>query len=89
MTTETDRETARRLVLEYIKKYQVEGTNSNEVLIDDVLLIWITYSGYGWKAFLTTTLVNNFYFEVTFIEQKLETKINVYDKINTVIFRIE
>lgn len=78
---------ARFLVMVYINgKRKKAGRGRIKFSDDQVFLVWFSKTLKNWKALVGTTLDDNFYYEVTHNGEKNETYVDVYDKIDNVVF---
>ena len=78
MTAESYPDLAKRLVFELAKK-RLEPTDQHVTFaLDEVYVVSFTYICGGWKAFLSTTLPDGMYYEVTRHPSKNETYICSY-----------
>lgn len=73
-------ERAKLLVAQYYNK-NVEKTDGFMISsTDDVYIVWFCYILGGWKALVSTTVVDGMYYEVTHNKEKGETYLDVYKK---------
>ncbi len=81
MAVEIDhQERARLLVAQYFNK-NAEKTDATFISsTDDVYVVWYCYTLGGWKALLSTTVVDGMYYEVTYDKNKKATYLDAYKK---------
>lgn len=71
---------AKMLVAQYFNR-NVEKTDSTLIDPDeDVYIVWFCYILGGWKALVSTTVVDGMYYEVTYNREKGETYLDAYKK---------
>lgn len=73
-------ERAKLLVAQYFNR-NAEKTDQYMISsTDDVYVVWFCYVLGGWKALVSTTVVDGMYYEVTYNKEKKETYLDVYKK---------
>ena len=70
------------IFLEKAKKC-VEQT-TNEVLAEEMYIVWFCKTLQNWKALVSTDVINGVYWEVTHNGDKNETYIDMYTKTNNI-----
>lgn len=70
------------IFLEKAKKC-VEQT-TNEVLADEMYIVWFCKTLQNWKALVSTDVLNGVYWEVTHNGDKNETYVDMYTKTNNI-----
>ena len=58
----------------------VEVTDNKKITEDDVFVVWFCKTLQNWKAFVSTTVSDGMYYEVTHNGDKGETYLDVYKK---------
>ena len=67
------------LVAQYFNK-NAEKTDQYLIETEDVYVVWFCYILGGWKALISTTVVDGMYYEVTYDKVKKATYIDAYKK---------
>ena len=70
---------ARQIVLQYYDEHR-DVTDSKELNIDDVYVVWFSKTLQNWKALVSTTASDGMYYEVTYNGDKHEAYLDVYKK---------
>ena len=70
------------IFLEKAKKC-VEQT-TNEVLAEEMYIVWFCKTLQNWKALVSTDVINGVYWEVTHNGDKNETYVDMYTKTNNI-----
>ena len=76
---ETFMNKAKRLVCDYFNSRR-DKSDSRELCIDDVYIVWWCKTLQNWKALLSTTFSDGMYYEVTYNGDKHETYLDAYKK---------
>jgi hypothetical protein len=78
-------ERAKLLVAQYFNK-NAEKTDARMISsTDDVYVVWFCFILGGWKALVSTTVVDGMYYEVTHNRAKGETYLDVYKKWENIV----
>jgi hypothetical protein len=73
---------------ELVWGYIIDGLDENSITPEfKIFTVWFSKTLQNWKAILGTTLPDNLLYEVTYNGDKMETYIDVYDKIDNVCIR--
>lgn len=75
----TPSEKACFLVAQYFNR-KAEKTDQMLLTTNDVYIVWFCYILGGWKALVSTTIVDGMYYEVTYNKEKGETYLDAYKK---------
>lgn len=75
---------AKNLVRSYAESHL---DKSDDIPGFDVYVVWFCYILGGWKALVSTSLLDGMYYEVTYNRNKRETYLDVYKKFDNVVFR--
>ena len=75
------------IFLEKAKKC-VEQT-TNEVLAEEMYIVWFCKTLQNWKALVSTDVLNGVYWEVTHNRDKNETYVDTYTKTNNICVKGE
>lgn len=78
MTRPEDR--ARTLVAQYYNREQDKRDIQTYIHVEDVYIVWFCYTLGGWKALVSTTVLDEMYYEVTYDFVKKKTYIDAYKK---------
>jgi hypothetical protein len=79
-------DTARRLVYEYISNVQYPKSSAGvDLKLDDIYVVFFTYTLGNWKAMVSTRAFDGLYYEVTHNDASSETYLDAYQKINNVV----
>ena len=70
---------ARQIVLQYYDEHR-DVTDSKELNINDVYVVWFSKTLQNWKALVSTTASDGMYYEVTYNGDKHEAYLDVYKK---------
>ena len=70
---------AKQIVVDYFNEY-VEKTDNKKITGDDVFVVWFCKTLQNWKAFVSTTVSDGMYYEVTHNGDKGETYLDAYKK---------
>ena len=70
---------ARQLVVDYFNKH-VDVTDSKQITLDDVFVVWFSKTLQNWKALVSTTVSDGMYYEITHNGDKGETYLDAYKK---------
>lgn len=76
----SNQERAKLLVAQYFNK---SAEKTDAVMItstDDVYVVWYCYTLGGWKALLSTTVIDGMYYELTYDKIKKVTYLDAYKK---------
>lgn len=83
----TERQTkARILVAHYFNERREEPDEIPELTLKDVHIVWFSKTLDNWKALVITDVPDNVYYEVTYNGRKRETYLDVYKKIENIIY---
>ena len=80
------------LCLEKVKNYannHLDKSDSIQISIDDVFVVWSCKTLQNHKALLSTTLHDGMYYELTFNGDKKELYLDAYKKFENVCYEIE
>jgi hypothetical protein len=77
---------AKNLVGAYAQSHLDKSDDIGEF---DVYVVWFCYILGGWKALVSTSLLDGMYYEVTYNSKKGETYLDVYKKFDNVCFQDE
>ena len=72
-------EKARRIVMNYFNDH-VDVTDGEKLTMNDVFVAWFAKTLQNWKCFVSTTVSDGMYYEVTHNGDKNETYVDVYKK---------
>ena len=86
MTHHKPQEYARALVCDYFN-YHRDVTDSSKLTIDDVYVVWFSYTLGNWKCLVSTTVSDGMYYEVTHNATKGETYLDAYKKWDNVCIK--
>ena len=70
---------AKELVVNYFNN-RVDKTDKKTITEDDVFIVWFCKTLQNWKAFVSTTISDGMYYEVTHNGDKNETYLDAYKK---------
>lgn len=70
---------AKQIVVDYYNG-RVDKTDSAELTIDDVFVVWFCKTLGNWKALVSTTVSDGMYYEVTHNGERNETYLDAYKK---------
>ena len=73
-------EKARQIVRDYFNEH-ADATDSVQISMDDVYVVWFCKTLQNWKALVSTTIPDGKYYEVTHNGDKGETYLDVYVKL--------
>lgn len=86
----TPQDTARFFVMVYINdQRKSRGENRHKFKEEEVFLVWFSKTLENWKALVATSFEDNLYYEVSHSGAKKETYVDVYDKLDNVVFTDE
>lgn len=71
--------TARKIVCNYFNQHR-DASDSEEMTIDNVYVVWFSKTLQNWKALVSTTASDGMYYEVTYNGDKHEAYLDVYKK---------
>lgn len=57
-----------------------------EVYMKEIYVVWFSYILGGWKALVSTSIGDGYYYEVTFNKEKKETYVDTYQKISNTAY---
>ena len=77
---------AREIVRDYFNSH-VDVTDNKQLTLDDVFVVWFSKTLQNWKAFVSTTISDGMYYEVTHNGDKGETYVDVYKKWENVVVK--
>ncbi len=77
-------EKARQIVRDYFNSH-VDVTDSVQISMEDVYVVWFSKTLQNWKALVSTTVPDNKYYELTYNGDKGETYVDVYVKLENVV----
>ena len=72
-------EKAKQIVVDYFNA-RVDKTDKQKISVDDVYVVWFCKTLQNWKAFLSTTVPDGMYYELTYNGDKHETYVDAYRK---------
>ena len=70
---------AKQIVADYFNEH-VEKTDNKKITENDVFVVWFCKTLQNWKAFVSTTVSDGMYYEVTHNGDKGETYLDAYKK---------
>ena len=70
---------AKKIVLDYANEH-IDKTDTVQITMDNVFIVWFCKTLQNWKALLSTTLPDGMYYEVTYNGDKKEVYIDAYKK---------
>ena len=70
---------AKKLVVDYFNG-RVDKTDGFELTEDEVFIVWFSKTLQNWKAFVSTTISDGMYYEITYNGDKKEAYIDAYKK---------
>lgn len=70
---------AKQIVVDYYNG-RVDKTDSAELTIDDVFVVWFCKTLGNWKVLVSTTVSDGMYYEVTHNGERNETYLDAYKK---------
>lgn len=76
-------EKAKMMVVDYFNE-NAEITDHVKIFEDQVYIVWFCFILGGWKALVSTTVVDGMYYEVTYNKVGKETYIDAYKKFKNV-----
>ena len=79
-------EKARQIVRDYFNSH-VDATDSVQISIEDVYVVWFSKTLQNWKALVSTTVPDNKYYELTYNGDKGETYVDVYVKLENKVVK--
>lgn len=79
---------ARQIVLDYYNERR-DVTDSKELNISDVYVVWFSKTLQNWKALVSTTASDGMYYEVTYNGDKKEAYLDAYKKWENRVIREE
>ena len=79
-------EKARQIVRDYFNSH-VDVTDSVQISMEDVYVVWFSKTLQNWKALVSTTVLDNKYYELTYNGDKGETYVDVYVKLENVVIK--
>lgn len=79
-------ERAREIVRDYFNAH-VDATDSIQIGIEDVYVVWFCKTLQNWKALVSTNIPDLKYYEVTYNGDKQETYIDVYVKLDNKVIK--
>lgn len=82
-----NQEKAKLLVAQYFNERAEKTDNKAISSTDDVYVVWFCYILGGWKALVSTTVVDGMYYEVTYNKEKGETYLDAYKKWDNVCIK--
>lgn len=74
-----NQEKLRKVVVDYFNEH-VEKTDSKEITLDDVFVVWFSKTLQNCKALLSTTVSDGMYYELTYNGDKKELYLDAYKK---------
>ena len=72
-------EKAKQVVMNYVNEY-LDKTDSIQIELYDVYVVWFCKTLQNWKCLLSTNLPDGMYYEVTFNGDKQELYLDTYKK---------
>lgn len=79
-------EKARQIVRNYFNSH-VDVTDSVQISMEDVYVVWFSKTLQNWKALVSTTVPDNKYYELTYNGDKGEAYVDVYVKLENVVIK--
>jgi hypothetical protein len=77
---------AKNLVYIAVKEELVALERHGTFGIDEIYVVWFAYILGGWKALVSTSLPDGRYYEVTSNKEKGETYVDIYMKLDQLVF---
>lgn len=75
--------TARKIVRDYYNA-RAEKTDNFQLDLEEVYVVWFCFILGGWKALVSTSVVDGMYYEITHNVAKDETYLDAYKKFDNV-----
>lgn len=79
MTNDRFMKTAKSVVADYTNQH-MDKTNTQEIKLEDVYIVWMCKTLQNSKALLSTPLSDGMYYEVTYNGDKRELYLDAYKK---------